>query len=53
MNVTRWIWYTNVLFDKLMGLCYETLIPMYDVVACILLAIYKFSCVHVESGLPC
>jgi len=28
-----------------MDLCYETLIPMHDVVVCILLAIYKFSCV--------
>jgi len=25
------ILYCNVLFDKLMGLCYETLIPMHDV----------------------
>jgi len=28
-----------------MDLCYETLIPMHDVVVCILLTIYKFSCV--------
>jgi len=35
----------NVLFDKSMALCYGTLFPMLDVVACILLAIYKFSCV--------
>jgi len=29
----------NVLFDKLMDLCYETLFPMHDVVVCTLLAI--------------
>jgi len=25
MNVTRWVHCMNVLFDKLMGLCYATL----------------------------
>jgi len=29
----------NILFDKLMGLCYETLFPMHDVVVSTLLAI--------------
>jgi len=30
MNVTRWVHCMNVLFDKLMGLCYG-LFPMHDV----------------------
>jgi len=36
-----------------MDLCYETLIPMHDVVVCILLVIYKFSCVACWECLPC
>jgi len=45
MNVISGVRCLNVLFDNLISLCYETLIPMHDVVACILLAIYKLSCV--------
>jgi len=43
----------NVLFDKLMGLCYETLFHMHDVMVCILLAICNPHVLHVRSVLPC
>ena len=36
-----------------MDVCYETLIPMHDVLMCIFLAIYKFSCVECWECLPC
>jgi len=32
LTVTLWVRCMSVLFDKLMGLCYETLFPMHDVV---------------------
>ena len=44
MNVIRWVRYLNILFGKLIGFD-ETLFSKHDVMACILLAIYKFSCV--------
>ena len=52
MNVTRWVYCMNVLFDKLMGLCYG-LFPMHDVLVSTLLAICNSHVLHVESVLPC
>jgi len=49
MNVTRWVRCKNVLFDKLMGLCYGTLFPMHDVVVYSLLAICNSHVLHVGS----
>jgi len=43
----------NVLFDKLMGLCYGTLFSMHDVIVCILLVICNPHVLHVGSVLPC
>jgi len=53
MNVIRWIRCINILFDKLMGLCYETLFPMHGAVVSISLAICNFHVCHIESILFC
>jgi len=39
----------NVLFDKLIGLCYGTLFPMHDVVVCSLVAICNPHVLHAGS----
>ena len=49
MNVTHWICCMNVLFDKLIGLCYGTLFPMHDVVVCSLVAICNPHVLHAGS----
>jgi len=51
MNVTRWVHCMNVLFDKLMGLCYG-LFSMH-VMVYILLAICNSHGLHYGSVLPC
>ena len=43
----------NILFDKLMSLCYETLFSMRDVMVCSLLTISNYHVLHVWSVLPC
>jgi len=52
MNVTQWVHYMNVLFDKLMGLYYG-LFPMHNVMVYILLAICNSHGLHIGSVLPC
>jgi len=53
MNVICWVRCINVLFDKLMGLCYGTLFPMHDAVVSISLAICNSHVLNIGSVLSC